>query len=101
MKIDKMEEPGFVFAPYVPLMTTNSKDVVEEVVTEEVLEVLPPSDDGSIQVGDGEGPAVLIPKVVEIKHKMPEFNSQAALMARYAQKSVDPNLYKKILISTT
>jgi hypothetical protein len=92
-------DTSFVFAPYIPLQTTKMDDAIEVVTSEEVLEVLPPSDDGGIQVGDGEGPAVLIPRKVEVRMKIPKFNP-TGLMARYGQKAIDPNLYKQILIST-
>lgn len=97
----KFHDDGFVFAPYVPMQKSKLDDAIEVVTTsEEVLEVLPPSDEGSIQVGDGEGPAVLVPRKVEVRMKIPKFNP-TGLMARYGQKAIDPNLYKQILISSS
>jgi hypothetical protein len=75
-------------------------EVVEVVVTEAVLETLPPSDEDGIQVGDGDGPAVLIPKVVEVKPKTPEFNPRVGIMSRYGQTAINSDFYKSILIST-
>jgi hypothetical protein len=99
-KLKPLLEPDFVFAPYVPLQKIKLEDEAEVVVTEAVLETLPPSDDGSIQVGEGDGPAVLIPKVVEVRTKTPEFNPRVGLMSRYGQTAINPDFYKSILIST-
>jgi hypothetical protein len=99
--MNRLHVDGFVYAPYIPLQTTKSDAIEEVVIADEVVEVLPLSDESGIQVGDGEGPAVLTPRKVEVRMKMPKFNPQTnALMARYGQKVIDPNLYKQILIST-
>ena len=99
-KLKPLLEGGFVYAPYVPMQMQKPDDAVEVVtISEEVLEALPPSDEGGIQVGDGGGPAVLIPKAVEVKPKTPKFNP-TGLMARYGQTAINPDFYKSILIST-
>lgn len=90
-------EGDFVYAPYISLLKNGSLEIATEIVviTEEVLEELPPSDGNSIQVGGGDGPAVLTPRRVEIRPKVP------GIMSRYGMKMANQDLYKSILISTT
>ena len=100
---DHFFDAGYVFAPYLPLVTTKI-ETKEVVVQAEVVEVLPPSDDGSIQVGEGDGPAVLVPKVVETVTINPFEDlskGRQGLLSRYAKTQVNPDLYKNISLTAT
>lgn len=99
-KLDgKQHDAGYVYSPYVPLMSIGDIQGAARVTEfiEETVQELPPSDEDSIQVGEGSGPLIERKVIVEVSEQ--NFTPRPGILERYAQKVVDPTLYGKITLN--